>query len=275
MNSKLGKLIRSIAVPISVVVLWQVWGSFQRVNNGLPDPSNVASIGWKMLRLGELELAMGISTLRVLIGFGFASAAAILIGIVMGYMKAVERNLDPLVQTFRMVAAIALAPMALIWFGSGGPAAIFIVAYGAFFPIIITTISGVRQIDESLVRAARTMGLNRREILHRVVLPASIPTIFVGLRLGLGTAWGAIIAAELIVGVNSHAVIAGGSTNGGPAASAAAGGIGYLMYFLFDHSVETGGIIVAMVAVGVAAFVMDRIVRWFQRFLTPWMKYAQ
>jgi ABC-type nitrate/sulfonate/bicarbonate transport system permease component len=190
----------------------------------------------------------------------------------MGYLRPVERNLDPLVQTFRMVAAIALVPLAIIWFGPHGDAAVFIVAYGAFFPVVINAITAVHAIDANLIRAAKTMGLRGAGIVRQVVVPAGLPTLFVGLRLGMGTAWGAIIAAELTVGATAQITVASGTAS---TSAAASGGIGFLMFYLYDNRVDLSQIVVAMISVGVAAYVIDSAMRIAQHDLIPWTRYAR
>src|SRR5581483_602868 len=128
-----------------------------------------------------------------------ASLVAIPLGLAMGAFRSVERNVDPLVESFRPIAAIAILPLAILWLGTGTPAAVAIVAYAAFFPIVINTVAGVKRIHPTLLRAAATMGIGRATILRTVVVPGALPSIAVGLRIGLGIAWTAIIAAELAV----------------------------------------------------------------------------
>jgi ABC-type nitrate/sulfonate/bicarbonate transport system permease component len=266
-----GRTFRAVALPALLILVWQIWGSAQPPDRGFPVPTGVVSAAWQMLLSGDLQTAIGVSTIRVLLGFAIGAAIAVVFGILMGYYRPVERNVDPLVQTFRMVAAIALVPLAVIWFGPHGTAAVFIVSYGAFFPVIINTISGVHGVEPTLVRASRTMGLQPRRVLQHVILPGSLPTIFVGLRLGMGTAWGAIIAAELTVSATATITNAGA---GLAPTAAATGGIGFLMYYLYDNRVDLNAIVVCMITVGLAAFLIDRLLRFSQRRLIPWARHA-
>ena len=266
-----GRILRTLTLPVLIVAVWQVAGSMQGSGGRLPIPSGVFESGWQMITNGDLPTAIGTSLTRVLIGFGLGTSVALAIGINMGYFHRLERNLDPLVQTFRMVAAIALVPLAIIWFGPRGQAAVFIVAYGAFFPVVINAIAAVRGIDPVLVRAARTMGVPSQSIVRNVILPGSLPTVFVGLRLGMGTAWGAIIAAELTVSATAQISTGGAGLGSG---SAASGGIGFLMFFLYDNRVDLNAIVVCMIAVGAAAYLMDRALRLLQQQLIPWARHA-
>jgi ABC-type nitrate/sulfonate/bicarbonate transport system permease component len=172
----------------------------------------------------------------------------------MGSVAAVERNLDPLVESFRPIAAIALLPLIILWLGTGTQAAVAIVAYAAFFPILINTIAGVKRIEPNLMRAAYTMGVTTLTRMRVVLLPAALPAILVGMRIGLGVAWTAIIAAELAVGAK-----AGGQ-----------GGIGQMMFVFYAYSVEFNGIVVCMVAVGLVALLLDQTLRFALARAVPW-----
>jgi len=268
----LGRVLRILALPAALVAVWQAWGSTLATTSRVPLPSGVAAAAWEMITSGDLQLAIGVSLTRVLLGFGLGAGAGALLGLAMGYLRPVERNVDPVVQTFRMVAAIALVPLAIIWFGPHGQAAVFIVAYGSFFPVVVNAVTAVRSVDPTLIRAAKTMGLRTVEIVRQVVMPAGLPTLFVGLRLGMGNAWGAIIAAELTVGATAQITVSSGISS---TATAASGGIGFLMFYLYDNRVDLSQIVVAMAAVGMAASTIDRILRFAQYDLIPWTRYAR
>jgi ABC-type nitrate/sulfonate/bicarbonate transport system permease component len=176
----------------------------------------------------------------------------------MGTYRAIDRSIDPLVESFRPIAPIALLPLAILWFGTGTPAAAFIVGYAAFFPMIVNTVHGVKSVDPQLVRAARTLGVSRLTILRTVVLPGALPYIFVGARLALGVAWTSIIAAELAVGAKAG----GGST----------GGVGQMMFVFYAYSVDLNGIIVCMISVGLVALLIDRGLRRLEIWMLPWKR---
>jgi ABC-type nitrate/sulfonate/bicarbonate transport system permease component len=266
------RILTALALPAVLLVAWQLAGPALSTDRPIPVPTGVLAAAGDMIRRGDLQTAMGTSLLRVLGGFGMGAGVAVLIGLAMGYFRGVERNLDPLVQTFRMVAAIALVPLAIIWFGPRGQAAIFIVAYGAFFPVVINTIAAVHGVEPVLVRAARTMGISPPSIVRHVILPGTLPTLFVGLRLGLGTAWGAILAAELTVSATAQITNSGAGLESSVAAS---GGIGFLMFYLYDNRVDLSQIVVCMVTVGLVAYLLDRALRFAQVRLIPWAPHAR
>ena len=206
------------------------------------------------------SLALLQSLGRVFAGFAIAAAIAIPLGLAMGSSRGIERNVDPLVESFRPIAAIAILPLAILWLGTGTPAAVMIVAYAAFFPIVVNTVAGAKRINPTLLRAAATMGLDRVKTIRTVVVPGALPAIGVGLRIAMGVAWTAIVAAELAVGAKAGG---GGS-----------GGIGQMMFVFYAYSIELNRIVVCMIAVGLVALVLDRLLRGGLRWLMPWMAQA-
>ncbi|HEX4883711.1 MAG TPA: ABC transporter permease [Casimicrobiaceae bacterium] len=255
MNAGAQRMALGAIVPVALVVAWQAWGAAQR-HPRIPLPTRVVEHAVAMTASGDLPAALAESLARVFAGFAIAALLAIPIGLAMGSSRAVERNLDPLVESFRPIAAIAILPLAILWFGTGTPAALMIVAYAAFFPIVVNTIAGAKRVPASLLAAAATMGLSRLATLRTVVVPSALPAIGVGLRIGLGVAWTAIVAAELAVGAKAGG---GGS-----------GGIGQMMFVFYAYSIELNRIIVCMIAVGLVALVLDRALRFVLRRLMPW-----
>ncbi len=250
------RLLRGLVLPALLIVLWQIWASQIIQPTHAPMPLRVVIAAYGLLASGDLPSAIIQSLGRVFGGFFCAAAIALPLGLAMGTSRAVERNIDPIVESFRPVAAIAILPLAILWFGTGTPAAVFIVAYAAFFPIVINTIAGVKRVDHRLVQAALTMGVGRLAILRTVIVPGALPSIGVGLRLGLGIAWTAIVAAELAVGAKAGG---GGS-----------GGIGQMMFVFYAYSVELNSIVVCMIAVGLVALALDRLLRHLLRLAMPW-----
>jgi ABC-type nitrate/sulfonate/bicarbonate transport system permease component len=219
-------------------------------------PTRIVRAAFELIGSGELPLAIAQSLGRVFAGFAIAALIAIPLGIAMGASRPVERNVDPLIESFRPIAAIAILPLAILWLGTGTPAAVLIVAYAAFFPIVVNAIAGAKRINPTLLRAAATMGLSRLAIMRTVVVPGALPSIGVGLRIGMGVAWTAIVAAELAVGAKAGG---GGS-----------GGIGAMMFIFYAYSIELNRIVVCMIAVGLVALALDRGLRATMRWLMPW-----
>ena len=253
------RLARNLALPLTLIVLWQAWGTAIG-NPRTPVPTRVVAAALHLVESGDLPLALLQSLGRVFAGFAIAAALAVPLGLAMGSSRGIERNVDPLVESFRPIAAIAILPLAILWLGTGTPAAVMIVAYAAFFPIVVNTVAGAKRINPTLLRAAATMGLNRVKTIRTVVVPGALPAIGVGLRIAMGVAWTAIVAAELAVGAKAGG---GGS-----------GGIGQMMFVFYAYSIELNRIVVCMIAVGLVALVLDRLLRGGLRWLMPWMAQA-
>lgn len=248
--------VRALFLPLLLVALWQIWGQGLPEKSQAPLPIGVFDAAVELIGSGDLPMAVLLSLGRVALGFLLAGSLALVLGLLMGYIRAVERNLDPIVESFRPVAPIALLPLAILWFGTGTPAAVFVVAYAAFFPMIVNTIHGVKTAERRLVQAAQTLGLSRAQILQAVILPAALPAIFVGARLSMGLAWMSIVAAELAVGSKGG----GGGT----------GGIGEMMFVFYAYYIELDSIVVCMITVGLVALAIDHGLRRLQRWMLPW-----
>jgi ABC-type nitrate/sulfonate/bicarbonate transport system permease component len=256
MNARSGRLSRNLMLPLTLIIVWQAWG-MTTGSPRTPVPSRVVAAALQLIASGDLPAAIAQSLGRVFAGFAIAAAIAIPLGLAMGSSRGVERNVDPLVESFRPIAAIAILPLAILWLGTGTPAAVLIVAYAAFFPMVINTVAGAKRVNPTLLRAAATMGLSRFKVIRTVVVPAALPSIGVGLRISMGVAWTAIVAAELAVGAKAGG---GGS-----------GGIGQMMFVFYAYSIELNRIVVCMIAVGIVALALDRILRAGLRFFMPWM----
>ena len=247
---------RMLALPALLVLLWQLWAMTLPPESPAPAPAKVVMAFITLVKSGDLPVSLMQSLGRVLAGFGIALVLAVTLGVLMGPSRVQRDNLDPIVESFRPIAPMALLPIAILWFGTGTPTAFAIVGYAAFFPLLVNTVHGVSRVDRKLVAAARTMGIPRQTVLLRVVLPGAMPGILLGARLAMGTAWTAIIAAELAVGAKS-----GGGNSGG---------IGQMMFVFYSYSIDLNAIVVCMVVVGIVALVIDRGFRALESRLMPW-----
>lgn len=184
---------------VGFLVLWQVSARAGWVNPAVfPPLDEIAAALWKGLSSGRLVGDIAISLQRSGIAFGAAVAIGIPLGLFMGQIRAVERALDPILQLFRQTSALALYPVFILLLGLGEASKVFVIFWATLFPILLATIGGVKEVDAKLVEMARTYGASRLTVFRRVVLPASVPAIFVGLRLSATTALLLLIAAEMI-----------------------------------------------------------------------------
>lgn len=184
---------------IAFLVLWQASSTFGWVNASVVPPlDHILSALWTALASGALVDDIAISLQRSGIAFVAAAGLGIPLGLFMGQVKAVERALDPLLQFFRQTSALALYPVFILLLGLGETSKVFVIFWATLFPILLSTIGGVKEVDRKLIEMARTYGAGSLQIFRRVVLPASVPAIFVGLRLSATTALLLLIAAEMI-----------------------------------------------------------------------------
>jgi len=207
---------RGALVPLAVVAIWQglAWAGWLNPRL-LPSPLAVAARWWTYLSpqeafetgrqswpmwlvSGELPHDAVASLTRVLLGFGIGAGLALPLGLIMGASRLVHDLLNPLVQILRPIPPIAYIPLAILWFGLGNPPALFLIALGAFFPTLMNTIAGVRQVDAIYLRAAQNLGARQITIFRRVMVPAATPFILAGLRIAMGTSFIVVIVSEMI-----------------------------------------------------------------------------
>ncbi len=178
---------------------WQVASTAGWLNPAVfPPIDRVAQALWAGLTSGALINDIAISLQRAGIAFGAAATLGVPLGLFMGQIRAVERALDPILQLFRQTSALALYPVFILLLGLGEASKVFVIFWATLFPVLLATIGGVKEVDPKLIEMARTFGAARLTSFRRVVLPASVPSIFVGLRLSATTALLLLIAAEMI-----------------------------------------------------------------------------
>jgi NitT/TauT family transport system permease protein len=220
-NSKWREVGVGLIVPVVVVALWQAAAMAGLVNpQVLPSPLAVlekwiayllpmqpyepaagapAAGSWLLWAVsGELITDSIGSLYRVVVGFVIGAGLALPLGLAMGAQPRVYAWLNPLVQLLRPIPPIAYIPLSILWFGLGNPPAVFLIALGAFFPVLMNTIAGVRQVDGIYLRAARNLGASGSTMFLRVILPAAVPYILSGVRIGIGTAFIVVIVSEMI-----------------------------------------------------------------------------
>jgi ABC-type nitrate/sulfonate/bicarbonate transport system permease component len=214
----------------------------------LPSPRAVFEAFVDLAKDLELFKHTGISFARMLISLTLASSVAVPLGLLMGLNRTLDDVIDPTMELFRPISGIAWIPLALFIFGIGNALPVFIMTYAAFFPILLGTVAGVRGVDRRLIDAARTMGVSRGTIVTRIVVPAALPSLMVALRLGVASAWTAVIAAELI---------------GAPS------GLGYAVEW-YRELLMTPQVMAFIAMIGVLGYLCDSLVRGLARWFTPW-----
>jgi NitT/TauT family transport system permease protein len=210
------------------------------------DPAEGSRLAW--IFSGELPHDAVASLTRVAGGFFIGTALALPLGLLMGASRVVYELFNPIVQLFRPIPPIAFIPLAILWFGLGNPPAFFLISLGAFFPVLMNTIAGVRSVDAIYLRAAQNLGATRATLFWRVMVPAAMPYILAGVRIGIGVAFIVVIVAEMIA-VNS--------------------GLGYRILeareYFWSDKVIAGMISIGLAGLGIDAFMNRlnaRLLRW-------------
>ena len=179
--------------------LWQISSKVGWVSPAVfPPLDRIAVALWNGIASGALVDDIAISLQRAGLAFGAAVGLGIPLGLLMGQLRPVERALDPILQLFRQTSALALYPVFILLMGLGETSKVFVIFWATLFPILLATIGGVKQVDRKLVEMAESYGASRVQVFRRVILPASVPAIFVCLRLSATTALLLLIAAEMI-----------------------------------------------------------------------------
>jgi sulfonate transport system permease protein len=192
-------ILRALILPILILGLWQ-WLVNNEVYSAsqLSAPLDVIAAGRELQDIGLLVPNVMASVQRVALGWTVGSLVAIAIGLAVGFSRPVEGLLEPTMQAFRAVPSLAWVPLFILWLGIGETPKLLLIGLGAFFPVYTNLVAGIRQIDRKLVEVGRAYGLRGWSLTQEILLPASLPSLLTGLRLGLAQAWLFLVAAELI-----------------------------------------------------------------------------
>ncbi len=245
--------LQNLASLVAIIVIWQLISTYWLTRGDpyravlMPPPSQIAVAAWELLRSGDLVHHLLDSLTREATAFCFA-LLAVPLGLAMGWSRRINNQLDPIFEVLRPIPPLAWIPLSILWFGIGDEQNEFIIFLGMFFPILLNTIDGVKNVDGNLIRAARSLGAPEAKVLSRIVFKAALPQIVTGVRIGLGIGWMALVAAEL-VGANS--------------------GLGFLINDA-RSILRTDIIIVGMLTIGVVGLVIDASIRTLARRLLPW-----
>jgi NitT/TauT family transport system permease protein len=239
----LSTLLRPIAFIVALLVLWQVAVS-RHPDQLLPGPWAVVKGIGELLQHGLLLKYVVASLFRVTWGFALAAVLAIPLGLTLGWYQRGEMAVYPLVQIFRPISPLAWIPLAILWFGVGDFAAIFLIFVGCFFPLILTAMSAVRNVPAVYINVGRNFGMSKGEFVYRVLYPAVTPQLIVGSRITMGIAWLVVVAAEMIA-VNS--------------------GLGFLIIDARNAGNRYDLVIAGMVIIGTIGLLLDLGMRSLER----------
>lgn len=188
-----------LPLPAALVLLWQLLcthGVFP--SDLLPAPSKVFETIGSMVWTGSLWMHVSATCVRVALGFVCGGAAGVLAGCVIGLVEKLEWMVDPIIQALRSVPSLAWVPLFILWFGIGESSKVGLIAVGVFFPVYLNTLAGIRYVDRKLLEVGKVFHFSKWELTRRITLWYSLPSIFTGLRSGLGLGWMFVVAAELM-----------------------------------------------------------------------------
>ncbi len=192
------RALRGLLLPILLLGFFEIAARQGWVQARLlPPPSEIASTLWQLAQDG-LWAHIGVSLARVGAGFAIGAVLGLLVAVAVGLSRTFEDLVDPTFQALRNVPSLAWVPLLLLWFGIDETPKITMIALGAFFPVYLNVVCGIQNVDRKLIEVGEIHGLNKFELARRILLPASLPSIFTGLRTALGLAWMFLVAAELI-----------------------------------------------------------------------------
>jgi ABC-type nitrate/sulfonate/bicarbonate transport system, permease component len=215
----------------------------------LPSPQRVVTALADLWASGELLHHIAASVNRVLIGYALAVLLAIPLAIAMSVNRPLKAFLEPILEFLRQIPPLALMPLLMLWLGIGETQKVGIIVLACFFPIFLGMRGGIAQVDSKLIEVGKVCGFSRREIIRRIIVPSSLPALTIGLRIGLGYSWRALVGAELI---------------------ASSAGLGYMITDAQDLA-RTDIVLAGIVVIGAIGLLSDFLLkRCFQR-LAPWL----
>ena len=250
---KLKKLLPSLTVMAVLIGAW--WLVVVKTQSVIfPTPWQVVTGTGELMQNGVLWEHIAASLFRVGSGFLLAVAFAVPLGLWMGWVRGAFTTLNPIFQMLRPISPIAWIPIAILWFGVGNASPIFLIFISSVFPMVVQTTSGVHTIERRYLRAAANFGVSRATVFRRVVIPAALPQIIVGMRIGLGVAWLVVVAAEMI---------------------ALRSGLGFLIIDSRNAGNRYDLVIAAMIIIGLIGLLLDGLMRLLEGLKAVQWRYAR
>ncbi|MEC2308929.1 ABC transporter permease [Bacillus atrophaeus] len=241
--------VKGLVLPFVIIAVWQIAGSLEIVSaTVLPTPLVILLTFKDLIASGELFVHLKISVYRAAAGFLSGAGLGLLIGLLVGFSRKTEHYIDPSLQMLRTVPHLAVTPLFILWFGFDETSKILLIALGAFFPVYINTFLGIRGVDSKLFDVAKVLEFPWYRQMTKLILPAALPSILLGIRLSLGIAWLGLVVAELM-----------GSSEG----------IGYMIMDARQFS-QTNKVFVGIIIFAVVGKLTDSFVRFLERKLLKW-----
>jgi len=243
--------LRGIVAIIAAGILWELCARFEVPIIGMiPAPSSVSGSLMEQIQTRAYWECWVVSYDRVLSGFIVAMIIGIPLGLIMGLSRHFRDLTFPTLEILRPIPPLAWVPTAVIFWPTPEMSMIFVTFLGAFFTMVLNILGGVKNVDIRYVRSAQSLGSSKKDIFWRIVLPATLPSLFTGMTVGMGITWAVVVAAEMI---------------------ASRSGLGFLTwksYVAGDYPV----IVIGMISIGIAGYISSAVIRMLGDRLTPWRK---
>lgn len=250
MKKNMKNLILGLLIPVTVVVTWYYVTTNDIVNSAiLPTIDSVFKAFQSGIESGQFQGDIRISLIRVVRGYLCAALLGVTLGTIMAISDTANQIFSLTIHSIRQIPMMAWIPLIILWCGIGELSKTVIIVLGAFFPIMVNTFSGIRGTQQGYIEVAKLYKLSRWNTFRKVYLPSATPQIFVGLKLGLGISWMAVVAAEII---------------------AATTGIGYRIS-ISRSLMMPDVVIMGMIVIGTVGVLMDKILTFISRKVTPWV----
>jgi ABC-type nitrate/sulfonate/bicarbonate transport system permease component len=252
MDKKTRKPLDRIGFLIPILTVIMIWESIVRIGlfdaKFFPPPSVIIIALWDSIKNFEIFRHSAYSIMRVMLAFSISASSGIILGVLAGWFKPLNKMVQPLVDIIRPIPPIAWIPLAILWFGLGLKASIFIIFLGGFFPVFLNTKVGVEQVDSKFIEFGRILGAKDKDIMTKIVIPSALPYIFAGLVVSIGYSWMSLVAAEMF-----------GEDTG-------------LGYFILESKslMRPDKVIVGMIAIGLIGLVLTKITKYIERRIIRW-----
>ena len=250
--SRTQQALPSVAVIALLIAVW--WAVVAATGSAIfPTPWQVVTGTIELIQDGTLWEHIAASLLRVGAGFLLAVVIGVPLGLWMGWVRGAFETLNPIFQILRPISPIAWIPIAILWFGVGNASPIYLIFISSVFPMIVQTTAGVHTIEQRYLRAAENFGVSRYALFSQVVIPAVLPQIIVGMRIGLGVAWLVVVAAEMI---------------------ALRSGLGYLIIDSRNAGNRYDLVVAGMIIIGLIGLLLDGVMRLLEGLESVRWRYA-
>ena len=248
-QNKYISILLAALLPLLLLISWQVLSEGGHINQSiLPSPSKIIAAFDKLIKKGTYSKHILASLDRVVKGFLIGSAFGLFIGTITALIPVLDNLLSAIIGIFRPIPPIAAIPFFILALGIGESSKVAIIVIGSFWPAMLNTYQGIKSTDRKLLELARAFEKDQFSVLVKIIIPSAIPSIFTGLRLGIGSAWTCVVAAEMI---------------------AASAGIGYLISYGRELA-QPDVLLVGIVTIGIVGIVLDILMRWLEKKLIFW-----